>query len=192
MRKPDHPAGLRDVIASLGQLAIAGMLKIVGAFIARKCLEKLADELAERIDGACSAFAQGLLQLGERLFDRIEIWRVRREQSHGCADRLDGRCHPVDLVALQVIHEDDFTLLERGRKDLLDIGEESCAIHRAVDDEGGRDAIAAQRSDKGQRFPMAVRHFCDQALATRTAPVSTHHLGSDGRFVNEDKTRWIK
>jgi hypothetical protein len=57
---------IRAVSTQYGSLTIAGMLKIVGAFIGRKCLEKLADELAERIDGACSAFAQGLLQLGER------------------------------------------------------------------------------------------------------------------------------
>jgi hypothetical protein len=168
------------------------MSKIVGAFIGCKCLEKLADEFAERIDGARSAFAQGLLQLGERLLDWIEIWRVSREQSHGCAGRLDRRCHPIDLVGAQVVHEDDFTLLESGRKDLLDIGEESRTIHRAVDDKGGGDAIAAQRGYKGQSFPMAVRNFCNQTIATRTAPVSPYHLGRDCRLVNEDKSRRIK
>src|SRR5947209_20499760 len=99
------------------------MPKVVGAFVGCKCLEELADELPERLDGARSALAQGGLELGESLLDRVEVGRVRWKIAQGCfADCLDGFAHALDLVGAQVVHEDDVALVQRWDKNLLDIG----------------------------------------------------------------------
>src|SRR5437773_12307782 len=97
------------------------MAKVVGAFVGCKCLEELVDELPERLDGARSALAQGGLELGESLLDRVEVGRVRWKIAQGCfADCIDGCAHVLDLVGAQVVQEDDATLVVRCGKTLLD------------------------------------------------------------------------
>jgi hypothetical protein len=91
-------------------------------------------------------------------------------------------------VGAQVVHEDDIALVECRRQNLLDIGEECRAIHRAIDDIGSRETIGAQAGDERHRLPVAVRHLGDEALATRTAPVVASHFRRDGRLVDEHET----
>jgi hypothetical protein len=55
------------------------MPKVVGAFFGCKCLDEYPNELPERLDCKCSAFAQYGLELGESLFDRVEVRGVRRD-----------------------------------------------------------------------------------------------------------------
>jgi len=70
-------------------------------------------------------------------------------------------------VGAQVILEDDIAFAQRRREDLLNISEERWPIHRAVNDIRGRQAIDAQRGNKRQRLPVAVRHARNETLATR-------------------------
>ena len=92
-------------------------------------------------------------------------------------------------MGAQVVHEDDVALAQGRRQDLLDISQERRPIHRAVDDIGRREAIDAERGDKRQRLPVAVRHAGDEALAARRSPIVPDHLRRDRGLVDEDKTR---
>jgi hypothetical protein len=62
-------------------------------------------------------------------------------------------------MALQVVHDDDIAASEGWYQALLyvrDVREKSGAVHRLIDHEWGDDPVAAQASDKGDRFPMSV------------------------------------
>jgi hypothetical protein len=100
--------------------------------------------------------------------------------------------HSLDLVGAQIVHEYDITLPQCRCQHLLDIGEERRPIHRAVDDIGRREAIDAQRSDKGQRFPMAVRYIPDEAYPARGESVVPDHLRRCRRLINKHVTPRIE
>ena len=67
------------------------------------------------------------------------------------------------------------------------MGHECCAIHCAVDDKGRCQAIDAQRGDRRQGFPVAVRDARNKALATRSATRIANHLGRHRRLIDEDE-----
>jgi hypothetical protein len=57
-------------------------------------LEQPADALPSRLDGSCRSVSQQRLELGEHLFDRVEVRTVgRQEEQLGarCADRSTHR-----------------------------------------------------------------------------------------------------
>ena len=98
------------------------------------------------------------LEFGEGLLDRIEIGRVRRQIEQVGVCRHYGLANAGDLVAGQVVHDDDIAGLEAGGEDLLGIGLESGAVHRSVQHHGGAQAAQAQASDEGGGLPMSPGH----------------------------------
>jgi hypothetical protein len=59
-------------------LGIAGVSEIVGAFGGRKCSEDFADCDTDGFGRARGRLAQQVLELGEDLFDRVQVRRVFR------------------------------------------------------------------------------------------------------------------
>lgn len=77
-------------------------------------------------------------------------------------DRIAGR---FSFVAPQIVEGNDIAGLQSWHQALPDPCGKGDAIDRAIKDEGGNDAVAAQGGQKGQRLPMTVRTF-----AMRGAP----------------------
>ena len=78
-------------------LGIAGVSEIVGAYGGRKCSEDFADCDADGFGRARGGLAQQVLELGEDLFDRVQVRRAfwqEEELGPGCADEL---AHPLWL-----------------------------------------------------------------------------------------------
>jgi hypothetical protein len=61
-------------------LGIAGVSEIVGAFGGRKCSEDFVDCDADGFGRARGRLAQQVLELGEDLFDRVQVRRVFRHR----------------------------------------------------------------------------------------------------------------
>ena len=53
------------------------MLEVIGALVGREGLEDFADRVAE---GSGGGLAQGAFELGENLFDRVEVGRIFGEK----------------------------------------------------------------------------------------------------------------
>src|SRR3984893_4177738 len=69
------------------------------------------------------------------------------------------------LVLGEIVDQHDVSRRERWRKHFFDISEETFAIDRAIEDEGGGDAIMAKRGHESRRLPMPMRHFGIKPLA---------------------------
>ena len=65
----------------------------------------------------------------------------------------------------KIVHDDDIAGLECRDEDLFDIGQEGLAIDGAIQHEGRGDRVMAERGQKRQCLPMAVRDFGDERLA---------------------------
>ena len=66
-------------------LSISSVDEVVGAFLRGVVSEQCASGGDEGLDGARRRVAQQMLELGENLFDRIEIGRVLGEKEQLCA-----------------------------------------------------------------------------------------------------------
>ena len=76
-------------------------------------------------------------------------------------------------------------------ENLLDIGGEALAIDGAVDHERRVEPIAAQGSDKGHRFPVAMRGLGHQPTAFWTPAAQRRHIRLDPCLVDENETRRV-
>jgi len=108
--------------------------------------EQVADVAPAGLDRARIGFAQQGLELGEDLFDWIEIGRVAGQEEQLGAGSADQAAHGFTLVAAEIVHDDDVTGVEGRHEELFDIGAETGAVNRSVDDAGRRDAVVAQCS----------------------------------------------
>ena len=119
--------------------------------------EERSDALPCFLYGSLGGFSQEQLELGEDLFDGIEVGGVgRQEQQPGSsrADRLaDGRA----LVTAKIVHDDHIAGSERGHEELLDPCGKALAADRPIEDARRVDPVMAKCSQEGQRAPLAER-----------------------------------
>ena len=147
----------------------------------------MADVTPSVLDRSLLSLAHPVLDLGEGLFDRIEIgrvWRQEPEPGAGCAYELTdcGR-----LVRPEIVHDDDVAGLEHRHELLLDIGAEALTVDRPIEDARRRQPVVAQSAEESQRAPVAMRGEAAQALASRPPAVERCHVGLDPGLVDEDQ-----
>ena len=111
---------------------VAAMSDEVPAFRWRKQLQRDPDELDDVVERARPCRTQEGFQLREREFDRIEIGAVGRQELEPRAPLFHGRADRRLFVRRQVVEHDHVTGLERGREDLLHIGEERRIVDRTI------------------------------------------------------------
>ena len=165
--------------------SIAGIGEVIGAFLRGEAVEKVADAAPSGFDCAGVGFAQQGLQRGKYLLDRIEVGRIAGQVEQLGAGGSDQAAHSVALVAAQIIHDDNVARVQGGDEELLDIGAKADAVDRPDDNARRGDAVVAQRRQKGQGAPAALRHLGDQASAATAAPMSAGHVGLGPGFVDK-------
>jgi hypothetical protein len=134
-----------------------------------------------------AALAQHGLELGEDLFDGIEVGAVGRQEGHSGADPLDGLSNGLALVRAEIVHDDDVARRQGRDQDLLYIGLEGQPIDGTVDDTGCGQRITAQGGEEGAGLPMAMRHGADRALTAWSTGMGANHVGLDPGLVDEDQ-----
>lgn len=92
---------------------ISGGYEVVGAFVWCEGIEAFTDDAPELIDGAGSGFAQYRLELGEGIFDGIEVGRVGRKGQERGAGRLHGILDGGAFVRRQVVEDHDIAGAQR-------------------------------------------------------------------------------
>ena len=65
-------------------LPVCGVCEVVGAFLCGEGVECFADRSKDSFDRARCGVAQQVLELGEDLFDRVQIGRVFGEEEQLC------------------------------------------------------------------------------------------------------------
>ena len=133
-------------------------------------MEQCADSPPGGFDGSFSGLAQQGFKLCKDLFDRIEVRAVGRQKEQLGACRANGAAYGLPLVTSEIVHDDNVSGLERRHQYLFDIGEEGLPIDWTVDDAWRLDSIAAERSQKSERLPVAVRNLRHQPYTARQRP----------------------
>ncbi len=162
-------------------------MEVVCALLRGVCVEKLTDGLADGFGGSARGLTQQVLELGEHLLDRIEIWGVFGQEERLGAGATDGLAHGFALVTTQIVHDDDVAGLERRDEGVLDVALEAGAVDRAVEQPRGVDAIMAQRGQERHGLPSAPRHLGLEPVAPRRPSPERRHVGLGPRLVDEDQ-----
>jgi hypothetical protein len=148
--------------------------------------------VANVIDGALLGGAHPVLDLGEGLLDRIEVWRVWRQIPESCASGFDQAAQGSRLVAAEIVHDDDVARLKLRNEDLLNIGAEAFAVDGTVEQARRGEAVAAQRAEERQRAPVAMWREAAHPLAFWPPSAQWGHVGLDPGLVNKDQAPGIE
>lgn len=167
--------------------------------MAKKCLAVSGSKSGEAVGNGGLEFSEragrGLPQLGLEFgkshFNGIEIGAVSREVSDSGAFGRNQLGDAGDFVGGEVVEDDDVVLLEFWTQNLAQVSGEDFGVHRAFDEEGSRQAVAAKCGDKGRSLPMTVRHGCHAALVPQRAAVKAGHLRVEPGLVDEDQPRAV-
>ena len=166
---------------------VSCVFEVAGAFLRREGSEKLTDCCAEGFKGACGGFAQEMLELGEDLFNGVQVGRVFRQEEQfgaGCADEL---AHGLAFVAAEIVHDDDVTRLQGRDEDLLDVGSKAVAVDWAIENPWSVDPVVAQRGQEGRGLPVAVRDLGREPHAAGCPAPQRRHVGLGPGLVDEDQ-----
>jgi hypothetical protein len=168
------------------------MSEEICTFLGTKGADNQTDSTTESLDCSLGGLAQMRFHFTEALFDRIEVWRIRRQILQPRADRFDRLADTSDLVGRKIIHDDGIAAIERRGQTLLDIRDKGRSVHWSVNDEGRDHPIIAQAGHEGDGLPMPVRRVADQSSAPRRSTVEPHHLGGGGSLVDKHQSGRVK
>ena len=170
---------------------VSGLGEVVSALLRRDGRGDLADGVADGVDGSLAGFAQQVFELGEELFDGVEVGGVFRQEEQPGASRPDGAAHGAALMRAEIVEDDDVARPQGRHEHLLDIEPEALAVDRPVDEPGRVDAIVAQRRQEGHGLPAAVRDLGVEPLAARRPAPERRHIGLGPGLVDEDEAARI-
>ena len=167
--------------------SISGIGEVVGALAWADDVDHRADLLPSFFDGAWLCGAHEVLELGEELLDRVQVWAIGRQENQMGTCGPDGVPCAAPFVAAQVVENDDVACRQGRHEHLLDIGCEQLAIDGTVDHPGCIDAVVPQGGDEGQCFPVAVRHACIKTSPAQAPAAQRRHVGLDPGLIDEDQ-----
>ena len=105
------------------------------------------------------------LELGEAVFDRIEVGTVGRQIAEFGAAGFNSLPDARDLVSGQIVHDDDVAWAQGWRQHLFDPGQEGFSVHRPVEKHRRNEARKREAANKSDGLPMTVRNCGAATLA---------------------------
>src|ERR1700739_3021911 len=136
--------------------------------------------------GIC--LSQERLELGERLFDRVQVGTVRRQIEQLGTGRPDRSSYGRGLMAAEIVHHHDVAWPQDRDQELHHPCEKTLGVDGAIQDARRGDAITSQPGYEGERLALAMGHFGDQALTSGTAAMHAGHVRLRPGLVNVDHT----
>ena len=168
-------------------LPISGVCEVVGAFLGGEGVEQLADRSDDSFDGARCGVARQVLELGEDLFDRVQIGRILGQEEQLGACRSDGAANGLAFMAAEIVHDHQIAWPEGGDQHFLDIGFEAFGVDRAIEQPWRLNAIMTKRGEEGQSFPVAIRNLGHEPLPAPRPSPERRHVGFRPGLVDEDQ-----
>lgn len=144
------------------------------------------------LDGALLSLPHPVFDLGESLFDRVEVGRVWRQVPEPGASSLDHLPDSFRLVASEIVENDDVAFAQSWQEQVLYISAEAFAVDRAVEDAGRRELVMAERAEECEGAPVTVRREAAQASPFGAPAPQRGHVGLDPGLIDEDEPARIE
>ena len=98
---------------------------------------------ADGFDGEGGSLAQQVLELGEDLFDRVQVRGVFGQEEKLGTGRANELAYGFALVTAEIVHDHDVAGTKRGDEDLFDIGFEALPVDGTVEQPWSVDPVIA-------------------------------------------------
>lgn len=121
------------------------------------------------------------------MFDRVQVWGIGRQVAQLRARCFDCASNVIAFVSAEIVQHDDIARLEGWDEDLVDIGLEPFAVHRAVENHGRGQPANREPGREGGDFPMAMRRGTAQTPAAERPASEPYHIGGAARLIDEDQ-----
>src|SRR5215831_3443576 len=167
------------------------MPEVVGTFARAETWDEGANSSTQRWDGPGGDLAQEGFEFAVGHLDRVEVGGILGQIAKGCARGFDGLAHASDFVSSKIIDHHDVVSLQRWREALFDIGHKHLSGHRSIEHHRCH-LVVTKRGDESDGLPSPLRHIINHPLATWSAAVEPHHVGTDCRLVDKDQMGGVK
>ncbi len=87
--------------------SVSGVWEVVAAFVWGEAIERGCDGLAGCFDRAGGGVSKKMFELGEDLFDGIEIGTVRGQKKKPCSGVSNGGADGFAFVRAEIVENDD-------------------------------------------------------------------------------------
>src|SRR5512134_1198388 len=159
----------------------------------RDGVQGLCDSLHQGVQGASLGRAQRPLDFRPAQFNRIEIWRIRRQEFQACSLGFNQLANGFSGVSRQVIHHQDVAWAQSWEQLPAHISFKGEAIHGAFKDPRGNDFLPAQRGNesvmgtriarRGFHDPLARGSSTAQACQTQMCPTFIEEFQAFHQFT---------
>src|SRR5262249_52669362 len=147
---------------------------------------------ANRLDSSGGGFSEEVLELGEDLFNGVQVGRVFGQEEELSSCGADELTHDFASVAAEIVHDHDVARTQRWQEDLLHVEAKAAAVDRSLEKPRRLNSVMAQSRQEGHGLPAAVRNFGGEpAPAWRPSPQRCH-VGSGPGLVDEDQAGRVK
>src|SRR5713226_6224739 len=171
---------------------VSGVSEEVCAFVRFELLQRIGGGSLKCIEGSGGGLSYMRLELGEGIFDRIEVGTVGRQiVEFGAAD-FNSLPDAGNLVGGQIVHDDDVAMAQGWRQHLLDPGQERFSVHRTVEKHRHNEARKRATADKSDGLPMTVRNSGAAALSFGRPATKARHLRRKAALIDEDQAFGVK
>src|SRR3984957_10834143 len=144
------------------------------------------------LEGTRGRLSHMRLELGEGIFDGIEVRTVGRQVAEFGTAGLNSLPDAHDLVSRQIIHDDEVTGAQGWRQHVLDPGQEAFSVHRSVQKHRCNETRKREAADKGNRLPMTVRNCGAATLALGRPATKPCHLRRKAALIDENQALGAK
>jgi hypothetical protein len=168
------------------------MPEIVGTFARAETWDEGANSSTQRWDGSGGDLAQESFEFAVGHLDRVKVGGILGQIAKGCARGFDRLAHAGDFVSSKIIDHHDVVSLQRWRKALFNIGHKHLSGHRSIEHHRCHHLVVTKRGDESDGLPSSLRHIINHPLATWSAAVEPHHVGTDRRLVDKDQMGRVK
>src|SRR5262252_6660888 len=168
------------------------MPEIVGAFARAETRDEGANSSTQRWDGPGGDLAQESLEFAVGHLDRVKVGGILGQIAKGCARGLDRLAHAGDFVGSKIINHHDVVWLQCWHEALFNIGHEHLSGHRSVEHHRRHHLVVPKCGYESDRLPGPLRYIINHPLATWSAAVEPHHVGTGCRLVDKDQMGGIK
>ena len=152
----------------------------------------MSNGVPKAVTGAFADLFEQRFEFGEGLLDRIEVGAVGWQVEQLGAAAFDRLLDAGNLVAGQIIHDDDIARAQGRSEDLPNIGAEDVAGQGTIEHVGGGDAGSAQASHQGGGFPVTMQHRGEQTQAAGAPAEPPGHVGCRRGLVEEHQALRIE
>lgn len=140
------------------------------------------------VEGSGSNAPQVRFELGERHFDRIEVWAVSGQEQEPAALFSQGLGGAGTFVSGQIVKDHDSSGIERRGQLGFDVSVEGWAVHGSLDHPRRDQGVLRQPGDECLRAPPAEGCRAVEPLPDRSPPAQSGEVGLHGGLIDEDQS----